>query len=94
MDQRDLDEMASCITAQKNIYQETFTWVIKYEARGKTWKDFKSALKWEFSPKIDSHDMHKQLERKRKKDRRDHVSHALLQNAENFYSIKVKINVK
>lgn len=41
---------------------------IKYEARGKTWKDIRAALKEEFSLRIDSHEVHKQLARRKKKN--------------------------
>ncbi|XP_029178535.1 uncharacterized protein K02A2.6-like [Nylanderia fulva] len=72
---RDFDETASLCQwndVQKTIYvrrllRGSAKLFVKYEARGKTWKDIRTALKREFSQKTNSHDVHFQLQRRKKK---------------------------
>lgn len=72
---KDFDETATLCQwndVQKTIYAKKLLrgsakLFVKYETRGKTWKDMKSALKHEFAQKVDSHDIHFQLQRRKKK---------------------------
>lgn len=72
---RDFDETASLCQwndVQKTIYVKRLLrgsakLFVEYEARGRTWRDIRTALKREFSQKIDSHDVHLQLRRRKKK---------------------------
>lgn len=73
---RDLEETAKLCKwseVQKTIYAKKLLrgsarLFIKYEAKSNVWKDIKLALKREFSLKIDSHEVHKQLAKRKKKD--------------------------
>lgn len=70
---RDFDEMANLCQwndVQRTIYVKRLLrgsakLFVKYEARGKTWRDIRAALKREFSQKIDSRDVHLQLQRRK-----------------------------
>lgn len=72
---RDFDETANLCRwndVQKTIYVKRLLHgstklFVKYEARGKIWSDIKAALTREFSQKIDSRDVHLQLQRRKKK---------------------------
>jgi len=40
---------------------------MKYDVHRKSWKDIKFPLRQEFFQKVDSHDVHKELQRRKKK---------------------------
>lgn len=66
---KDFDETASLCQwndVQKTIYirrllRGSAKLFVRYETRGRTWRDIRTALKREFSQRTDSHDVHFQL---------------------------------
>lgn len=59
---KDFDETANLCQCKRQYTQGDFGRI-----RGRTWKDIGAALKREFSQKIDSHDLHFNLQRRKKK---------------------------